>query len=113
MEENNSKLKEFLVSGAGKAVMIIVLYFITWGLMLSFMTIFDAPVVTVIITIALGSCGWKALNKITPAVFVVMSIKGWIIYYCIKGVLSVVIGVFVAPFVIAKIAAEQVQKDLR
>lgn len=112
MEENNSKFKEFLVSWAGKAVMIVLLYFIVMGLMVTFLQVFDAPVVAVIFAIALGSCGWKALNRITPDLFVVMSIKGWIIYYCIKGVLSVIIGVFVAPFVIAKAVAEGIQQNL-
>ncbi|MBE6708687.1 MAG: hypothetical protein E7578_05550 [Ruminococcaceae bacterium] len=112
MEENNSKFKEFLASGVGKAVMIVVLYFIMWGFMLAFLTVFDIPVVTVIFAVALGSCGWRALNRITPSMFVVMSFNGWLIYFVVKGILSVAIGVFVAPFVIAKGVADKVQKDL-
>ncbi len=113
MEENNSKLKEFLASSVGKAAMIVVLYFITWGFMLAFLTVFDIPIVTVIFAIAMGSCGWRALNRITPSIFMVMSVGGWAIYFLVKGMLSVAVGVFVAPFVIAKGIAEKVQQDLK
>ena len=113
MHENNSKLKDFLVSSAGKAVMIAVLYFVIWGIMLLFLTVFEAPVVTVIVAVMLGCCGWRALNKITPSIFMVMSVGGWAIYFLVKGMLSVAVGVFVAPFVIAKGITVKVQSDLK
>lgn len=36
--------------------------------------------------------GWSALNKITPDIFLIMPIIGWIIYFAIKICLSFCIG---------------------
>ena len=43
---------------------------------------------------------WKFLNKITPEMFLFMSIIGWIIYFAIKFCLSLFVWVFVTPIVI-------------
>lgn len=42
--------------------------------------------------------GWSALNKITPNIFLFMPLIGWVIYFVIKFVLSLMIGMFVTPF---------------
>ncbi len=47
--------------------------------------------------------GWSFLNKITPQVFLFMPIVGWLIYFSIKFVLSVIIGIIVMPFKINQI----------
>lgn len=47
--------------------------------------------------------GWSALNKITPSIFLVMPLLGWVIYFIIKFALSMFIGIFVLPFQIRKI----------
>ncbi len=41
--------------------------------------------------------GWKALNRITPNVFLFLPIIGWVVYFVIKIFLSSVIGVFLLP----------------
>lgn len=41
--------------------------------------------------------GWKALDKITPNIFLILPIVGWLIYFFVKGVLSMIVGVFILP----------------
>ena len=41
--------------------------------------------------------GWKALNRITPNVFLFLPIIGWVVYFAIKILLSSVIGIFLLP----------------
>ena len=41
--------------------------------------------------------GWKSLNSITPRVFLVLPLRGWLIYFYFKIMLSLIIGFFVAP----------------
>jgi putative membrane protein len=41
--------------------------------------------------------GWKALNAITPDIFLQLPMIGWFVFYFIKTVLSLIIGVFIAP----------------
>ena len=41
--------------------------------------------------------GWKALNRITPNIFLFLPIIGWVIYFVLKIFLSGVIGVFLLP----------------
>lgn len=38
--------------------------------------------------------GWRALSFITPRVFIIMPIIGWVIYFLIK----LVVSLFIAPF---------------
>jgi hypothetical protein len=47
--------------------------------------------------------GWSALNRITPNVFLFMPLVGWGIYFIIKLMLSMMIGMFVTPFKIYQI----------
>ncbi|SNR14464.1 conserved membrane protein of unknown function [Tenacibaculum jejuense] len=41
--------------------------------------------------------GWKALNSITPRIFLVLPVIGWVIYFILKLFLSSIIGVFILP----------------
>ena len=41
--------------------------------------------------------GWKALNRITPNIFLFLPIIGWVVYFVIKIFLSSVIGIFLLP----------------
>ena len=95
-------LKNFLISPVGYFFMIGSLYLPIWGVMLAFLTVFDAPIVAVIMGVALAYFGWQALSRITPNIFLIMPIGGWITYYIIKACLSVFLGVFVAPVIIGK-----------
>lgn len=51
--------------------------------------------------------GWQALNKIQPAMFVWMPLGGWLVYFFIKFILSYLVGVFVAPYIIGKNIADK------
>ncbi len=42
--------------------------------------------------------GWSVLNMITPNIFLIMPIVGWLIYFGVKFSLAMVIGMFVTPF---------------
>ena len=115
MEEKKSSFdwKAWLVSPLGKAAMIIVLYFAIMGLAYVVLVAFEGvPVVAVIMAIAFGYFGWQALSRITPNVFLIMPVGGWIAYYIVKGLLSFFLGVFVAPFVIAKKVTTAIQNNL-
>ncbi len=111
MEEKN-KFKAFLCSALGKAAMIVTFYAVILVLILFSVNVIHSNVVAVILCIALGYFGWKALSRITPNIFLFMPIGGWILYFVIKGALSFVIGVFVAPFVIAKKIVSVLQEAL-
>ena len=54
--------------------------------------------IPVVIGIVCAIFGWSALSKIRPAMFVWMPIGGWLIYLGVKLVLSIMIGIFVAPY---------------
>lgn len=41
--------------------------------------------------------GWKALNKITPNMFIWLPLAGWVIYYVVKFVLALLIGIIAVP----------------
>ena len=41
--------------------------------------------------------GWRALNSITPSMFLVLPIAGWFIYFVAKAVISGLIGFFITP----------------
>ncbi|BBF43864.1 hypothetical protein lbkm_2552 [Lachnospiraceae bacterium KM106-2] len=46
--------------------------------------------------------GWKALNRITPNVFLWMSGMGWLVYYLTKLFLAIMIGMFALPYTLIK-----------
>ncbi len=41
--------------------------------------------------------GWSFLNKITPSIFLFLPLIGWVIYFLIKGLLSLFIGFIALP----------------
>lgn len=113
MENKNNSFLTFLVSPLGKVVLIIVLYFAVMGASLGILRLFEnVPIVAVIFALVFSYFGWQALSKITPNVFLIMPVGGWIAYYVVKGVLSFFLGVFVAPYVIAKKITNSIQNNL-
>lgn len=113
MEEKKS-FKDFICSPLGKGALIAVLYVVILGLFTllittTYETSSGAP--AVIMGICFGFFGWKALNKIQPSIFLIMPIVGWIFYFVIKGLISVMIGMFIAPFVISKKITETIQRN--
>ena len=113
MENKANGFKNFLISPLGKAIIVLILYFIVMGGLLGILTVLqDASFIIVIFAILFSYFGWQALSKITPRVFLVMPVGGWIVYFVVKGALSFFLGVFVAPYVIAKKIVESIQKSL-
>jgi len=41
--------------------------------------------------------GWRALSRITPNIFLFLPLIGWVIYFLIKGLLSVAVGLILFP----------------
>ena len=41
--------------------------------------------------------GWRALNAITPSMFLVLPIIGWFFYFIVKAIISGLIGFFITP----------------
>lgn len=102
---------DFLASKTGKTVMTVVLIILIFGLLLLAINS-NMQTLTGIAFLVCAIFGWKALNRITPNIFLVMSFAGWAIYFLIKGLLSIFIGVFVAPFQIAKMISNAVNNSL-
>ena len=110
--ENNSKMKEIILSKGGYIGMIVILYAVIWGIMVA-LTATDSTVLAFIYIALFTYFGWQALNKITPQMFVWMPLKGWVIYYVVKFILSIIVGMFVAPFQIAKKISAAVQNSVK
>ena len=49
-----------------------------------------------------GFFGWRALTSITPSFFLILPVAGWLIFFFVKALLSVVVGAIVTPFKITK-----------
>lgn len=96
MKEEN-KFLAFLASTAGKWLITAVCVVLIFGILIVGLQS-DSMVVLGITLFACAYFGWRALNSITPDIFLFMSIGGWAIYFLIKGLLSIIVGVFVAPF---------------
>ena len=111
MNENGG-FKAFLCSKIGRVVMIVVLYGILIGLLMWALSSNVGDVILGIILLSCGFFGWKALNKIQPSVFLIMPIAGWALYFLIKGLLSVIVGAFVMPFVLSKWITDLIQASL-
>lgn len=111
MNENGNSFKQFLTTKKGRICLILVLYIVILGIFTLLSQILlntHLTYIPMIFAIVMGVFGWKALSRIQPNIFLILPIGGWIIYFLVKGVLSVMIGVFVAPYVIAKWIIEKV-----
>ena len=103
--------KTFLGSKGGKIAMVVLFYAIIFPTMLCVSNLLSETV-ALILGIVFGVFGWKALGRIQPDIFLIMPIGGWLLYFVIKGVLSVIIGVFVAPFVLANKISTAIQSTI-
>ncbi len=41
--------------------------------------------------------GWKTLTRITPDVFLFLPILGWVLFFLVKFILSIMVGLFMFP----------------
>lgn len=118
------EVMEFLGTKKGTIVMtavILIVAFLTIGLFGDsiFMIFGDSAaaenvisIISVAVFILWGVCGWKSLNAITPEAFLIMPIAGWVAYFVIKGILSIIVGVFVTPYYIAKSISKAINKRI-
>ena len=91
---------KFLASVGGRIVLTIGFTIIIFGLVFLAMKIHEA--VALVLAVAFGFFGWQALNRITPEMFVWMPVGSWLIYYLVKGFISIFIGTFIAPVWLGK-----------
>lgn len=96
-----SPILQFLASAGGRVVLTIVFAVIIYGILIAALQT-DNMILMGIIFIGCGYFGWQSLNKITPNIFLWMPLVGWAIYFLVKGLLSIVVGAFIAPVWIGK-----------
>ncbi len=104
--EKPNKFRAFLGSTLGYYVMIVVFALVVWGIMLLSWSL--ESILFPIIALVCAFFGWRALSGIQPDMFLWMSIAGWVTYFMLKLLLSVMIGVFVTPFKIARWIANKI-----
>ena len=102
-------IRAFLGTRTGRIVLTIVLYIVFLALFIAVLGITanmqdegTSMLVFLLSCVALGYFGWQALSRIQPRVFLILPLVGWFTYFWFKGILSVIIGWFVAPYQIAK-----------
>lgn len=99
--EKISPILQFLASMGGRVVLTIVFAAIIYGILMAASQT-DNTVLLGIVLLGCGYFGWQSLNKITPNIFLWMPLAGWAIYFLVKGLLSIIVGAFIAPFWIGK-----------
>ena len=98
-QQNNTG---FFKGSGGRVLITVISALIIWGLMFLFIMYLDFAPVTLIIAGVCAFFGWRALNRIQPSMFIWMPLAGWFFYIFIKFFLAMVIGLFVAPFIIGR-----------
>lgn len=95
----------FWASKTGTMIITVVCYVITWGLILAL-----GSSETNLAWFGILPCayfGWKSLNRIQPTMFLWLSFAGWIVYFFVKLMLSIAVGLFVAPYFIERWLADK------
>lgn len=59
-----------------------------------------------------GYFGWRALNRITPSMFLIGNMDFWVAYFVVKGIFAAMIGMFVAPFQIGKMISGWINNQI-
>lgn len=121
MNEQNEKsskgeaLKPLLkfLGGIGGRILLTVIFYVVILLLLGWIADKDwTPALFVIIPL-FGYFGWKTLNKFTPDMIIWFhGITAMIIFYFIKGMISLFIGIFVGPFYMGKAASNAIMKAI-
>ena len=113
-----SVLRSIFGSPIGKILFFVIYFVLFLGLMAFVMyKVEDGSKVAMGVGVAYAVIalpfGWRALNRITPDVFLIMPIIGWLIFFLIKGFLSLLIGGFALPFVIVKAFSDVTSNAIR
>ena len=103
-----NSIVNFIKSPLGRVVLTVVLYVVVFGILYLFV-VSENEWLCGVALMAMVYFGWKALNKITPDIFLIMPIGGWLLYWLIKGILAMFVGLFVAPFQITKVILAKVE----
>lgn len=103
------KWKPFFASTTGKMVITIVVAVFVYGLMALAASLGWMPLVILVFAVC-AYFGWKVLDFITPNIFLIMPVGGWLVYYIIKGVVAFFIGFVVAPFRIGSMVSKNAAK---
>lgn len=102
--DERSAVKEFLVSPLGRVALYVLVYAAIY--FLAQFHVGDAIIGPPIVIAVCSYFGWKSLTRIQPAMFVTMPLAGWMWYFIVKFLLSIVAGVIVTPYFISKHIAE-------
>ena len=92
---------KFFAGTGGRIILTVVFAAIIYGIAIAGLE-YGSEAVIIVILLACGFFGWQSLNKITPSLFLWMPAISWLIYFLVKGLLSLFIGAFVAPVWIGK-----------
>lgn len=106
---NKDSVLKFLTSSIGRWVLTLFFALIIWGTLFGVANSGSDAGIMIFFGVC-GIFGWKALNKVQPSMFLWLSWAGWLIYFAIKFILSVLIGVVVAPYQIGKFIAEKISE---
>ena len=107
----NGQKQNFFATTMGRIVITVISALIVYGILIIGLNS-QSNAVLFITLLVCGVFGWKALNKITPQMFLFLPIGGWIIYFLIKALLSCLIGGIIAPFQIGKMVSNAVSNKV-
>lgn len=93
-------MRKFLGSAAGIIVMTVVFTAIFFGIIIALSNVSEGLGAIVILVCAVN--GWRILDRIQPEMFLWMSWVGWLIYFLVKLMIAVVIGVFATAYYLGK-----------
>ncbi len=113
MEQSNqpNRVKEFFTSTLGRITITAVSALIIYGILV--IALQSNSQVVLFITLAVCAIfGWKALNRITPNIFIIGTTNFWLGYFLIKGLLSMLIGALIAPFQIGKMISDKLSETM-
>lgn len=98
--QQTENLKRFMKTESGRTVIIALTCLFFYGLLALCYFVFpnEGAAVLSIFSFIFVYWGWKALNMITPNVFLIMPIVGWLIYFGVKLVASLFVGLFIGPY---------------
>jgi len=103
----------FMQGTGGRILVTIVSAILIWGLFYFALWLDFMPLGLVVIAVCVYF-GWGALNKLQDTILhrilIILPLAGWVIFHIVKFILAIIIGVFVAPFVLGKKIGEIYQR---
>ena len=109
-ENNNKEKPPFFATNAGYFVLVVFFYVVIFGI--TFLLSMNKSYIGHAVALPCAFFGWRVLNRFQPRVFLFMSLFGWILYFIIKFLIAAAIGMFVAPFLIARWIADRISHSV-